>query len=193
MSWSEEIRFSQPLRGVYAEAATAGSSLREREANAYARGESDCRTELEAKHYEEILILRKEISELQETALDGLRKELDAWREGVAALLPRMAEQMLQKAVGGLDPFPAGLRDQIEAVLPEGLSPDAAITVYASPADLARLQREETDEPEAPGGFRFVEDPGLESGDFRVVSPNGTLDADWRERLARIREQMEQS
>ncbi len=192
MKWSDTIPFRRPLRDArlltQAPAEDWQALVKEREAAAYERGQSDGERSLG----EQLVQQRNEMSELQRGVVESLRNALPQVVLEAQAALVKLALAAAEKIIAGLPVSP----ELVEAVIREALhqvEETAEITIQLHPEDLALLRKHGSPilkgVPDA-GPLRFISAAEVTRGGCLVQTRFGLIDARRETKLAQLQQSL---
>jgi flagellar assembly protein FliH len=186
----KNVYFEHPLREVTlaysGRPKVAEEQARQMEREAYIRGREEATNELN----QQILHNRREVHQLLGETLETLDVKVSDCLKDIFREIPDLVIRIASQVLGRLDLDAVTIRaivDDVLGDLPTGKHP---IDVFLSPRDLDVFRSYsdslENDYP----GIHFKDDPRLVSGDCRVESLFGTIDARIETKLRHVREQL---
>jgi flagellar assembly protein FliH len=180
----------QPLRKVkLAYSGLPRVTVEERDAavlDAYRKGRQEASDELN----HQILHNRREVQQLLGETLEILDAKVDRCIREMLEEIPSLVTGIASRVLAGVELDGAMVQGIVNEVIADLPSHKKQIEVFLSPRDLERflsyLDTLDRDYPHC----RFTADPHLESGDCRVESQFGSIDARVNTKLRHIQEQL---
>ncbi|MBN2235378.1 MAG: hypothetical protein JW706_09525 [Opitutales bacterium] len=190
MSWSKRISLDRPLLkvslGRFGPPPVEKDEAESMADEAYAKGRQEATDELN----EYILHNRREVHQLIGQTLEIMDTKIDHCLREIMQGIPELVVGICRQVFSKLDLDGAVVRGVVDDVLQDLPTQRHGVTVYLCPRDLELFRGYvDTMDKDYPA-IEFMADPKMESGDCRVESRFGEIDARISTKLRHIEDQL---